>query len=484
MAQLFDVPAPDATGDPVARAAESAEPGPGYAAPPRPLTRVLPALRRLPLLSLLATTLVVDLAALALRAEVAATLGVLTLVWLRVPAARRRSGPGVADQATATARALVTGVAVLVVVLHLALRSAAVLDDVLALGAVAVVTSACAAALAARRARPPRVLVVGDLPRVRGLVAGWIDDGSVRVAGGLVLGTSADHAEAGLHDLGIACIGSLADVVDHVDALGVDLVLVAPGPAVTPDDLRRLGWAMQAARTRLAVVSATEDVAPHRIGVATVGGATVGLVEAPGHRTAYAVAKVVLDRVLGLVLALLALPVVLVAAAAVRLDSRGPAFFHQTRIGRDGEPFTMLKLRTMTTSAEDLRTELVELDEGNGVLFKIRRDPRVTRVGGVLRRTSIDELPQLLNVVRGEMSLVGPRPALPEEVECYSDAERRRLAVKPGLTGLWQVSGRSLLSRERSMRLDTAYVDNGRAATDASILVRTVAAVVSRRGAF
>ena len=153
-------------------------------------------------------------------------------------------------------------------------------------------------------------------------------------------------------------------------------------------------------------------------------------------------------------------------------------------MGRDGRLFTVYKLRTMRIDAEDHKAELARLDEGNGVLFKIHDDPRITRLGRLLRQASLDELPQLLNVIRGEMSLVGPRPALPEEVARYTDLERRRLAVKPGITGLWQVSGRSSLSREQSMRLDTEYADNWRTRGDAAILLRTVRAVISRKGAY
>ncbi|WP_262347588.1 sugar transferase [Nocardioides dongxiaopingii] len=451
---------------------------------PRLGARVTHSLRRLPWVTLLVGSLAVVLTAVALTADVRAALGVLLLLWVQVPAAQHRSGPAPAAVSAATARHLALGAAVLVVALHLLAGGPAVLDDALALGAVGLVVATGGAALGARRAHPPRVLLVGDLPQVRGMVARWIDDGSVRVVGGLALGATPERAATGLGDLGIAAIATLDDVVEHVRRHATDLVVVAPGLDVTPADLRRLSWNLQSTETRLAVVSATDDVAPHRIVVAAVGGSTVELVAAPGGGTTYALAKTVADRVLAAALVVVASPVLLVAALAIRLDSAGPALFRQVRVGRDGVPFTMYKMRTMTTEAEHLRAELEGNDDGNGVLFKMHRDPRVTRVGRLLRSSSLDELPQLLNVVLGQMSLVGPRPALPKEVACFTDGERRRLAVKPGITGPWQVSGRSLLSRERSMQLDTGYVDNGRGVADISILLRTVSAVLSRRGAF
>ena len=168
----------------------------------------------------------------------------------------------------------------------------------------------------------------------------------------------------------------------------------------------------------------------------------------------------------------------------VRLDSAGPGLYRQVRIGRDGTSFVMYKLRTMTVGAEGELESLLARNEASGPLFKLHDDPRVTRVGSLLRRTSLDELAQLINVVRGEMSLVGPRPALPTEVALYDDVELRRLAVRPGITGLWQVSGRSDLSWDAGMSLDLQYADNWRIRGDASILARTFGAVLRRRGAY
>ena len=224
--------------------------------------------------------------------------------------------------------------------------------------------------------------------------------------------------------------------------------------------------------------------APHRVVPVRLAD-TTALRVLPSRPGAPArLAKELLDRVLGFFLLLVSLPVVGLLVLVVRLDSPGPGLFRQVRIGRDGTPFVMYKLRTMTMDADRELDALVASNEGSGLLFKIHDDPRVTRVGRLLRRTSLDEMTQLINVVRGEMSLVGPRPALPTEVAEYDDVELRRLAVRPGITGLWQVSGRSDLSWDSGMSLDLHYADNWRLRGDVSILARTFGAVVRRRGAY
>jgi lipopolysaccharide/colanic/teichoic acid biosynthesis glycosyltransferase len=182
-------------------------------------------------------------------------------------------------------------------------------------------------------------------------------------------------------------------------------------------------------------------------------------------------------------LLLLTGPLLLSLIVAVRLDSAGPGLFRQVRSGRHGHPFKMVKLRTMGIDAEQRRAGLEALNEGAGPLFKLSNDPRITRLGGLLRRTSLDELPQLWNVLCGQMSLIGPRPALPRETEAYDDWIRRRLSVKPGMTGLWQVSGRSSLSWSETVRLDLDYVDNWTLGGDLSIATRTLNAVLRRSGA-
>ena len=184
----------------------------------------------------------------------------------------------------------------------------------------------------------------------------------------------------------------------------------------------------------------------------------------------------------GLGLALVS-PILLAAAIAIRLDSKGPVLFRQVRVGRNSEPFGVLKLRTMVVDAEDHLAELTDQNEADGPLFKMANDPRITRVGKVLRKTSIDELPQFWNVLQGQMSLVGPRPALPHETEEWDALLTQRLRVKPGITGMWQVSGRSDTSFEDYTRLDLYYVDNWSLATDLAILAKTVPVVLLRQGA-
>jgi exopolysaccharide biosynthesis polyprenyl glycosylphosphotransferase len=208
-------------------------------------------------------------------------------------------------------------------------------------------------------------------------------------------------------------------------------------------------------------------------------------VEAPEFRGGRKLVKGLSDRALAATALLLVAPLCLVVAVAIKLTSRGPVLFRQTRVGRGGREFQVLKFRTMVAGAHAMRDILADRNEKNdGLLFKIRNDPRVTLVGRWLRRWSLDELPQLANVVSGQMSLVGPRPPLPEEVARYDGDVARRLLVKPGITGLWQVSGRSDLSWEDGVRLDLYYVENWSLAADLVILCKTVGAVIRQRGAY
>jgi lipopolysaccharide/colanic/teichoic acid biosynthesis glycosyltransferase len=194
--------------------------------------------------------------------------------------------------------------------------------------------------------------------------------------------------------------------------------------------------------------------------------------------------KGVVDRMGAAILLLLFAPLMMFVGLLVLVDSRGGAFYRQRRVGKGGREFTILKFRTMVAGAHGARDELADRNEGAGLLFKLRRDPRVTRVGTVLRRYSIDELPQLFNVLTGSMSLVGPRPPLPEESAAYGPDIRRRLLVKPGLTGLWQISGRSDLSWEEAVRLDLRYVEDWSLALDTVILWKTLRAVLYGQGAY
>jgi len=234
----------------------------------------------------------------------------------------------------------------------------------------------------------------------------------------------------------------------------------------------------------MVVAPALTDIAGPRIHITPVAGLPLLHVEEPEFTGARKILKETQDRILaGLAVVFLA-PLMLALALLIRLDSRGPALFRQTRVGRGGEEFCVYKFRSMHVDAEERLAALVGRNESDGVLFKMRDDPRVTRIGKLLRRYSLDELPQLLNVLRGNMALVGPRPPLPREVANYATDVHRRLLVKPGITGLWQVSGRSDLSWEQTVRLDLRYVENWTLALDALILVKTVRAVLSGGGAY
>jgi exopolysaccharide biosynthesis polyprenyl glycosylphosphotransferase len=283
---------------------------------------------------------------------------------------------------------------------------------------------------------------------------------------------------------GVPVCGGIEDVVTAAAATGATAILIAPGDGVCPSTTRRLSWLAHAAGLDVFVSTGLLDVTPAR--ATLVSGGDLGLVHlrpttAP---SATRMVKGVTERWLAALALLAFLPLIVAITIAIRADSRGPSLFRQTRVGRDGRTFTMYKFRTMAVDAESRLGALEQENESDGVLFKMRRDPRITRVGGLLRRYSLDELPQLLNVVLGQMSLVGPRPALPREVAQYDVDPQHRLVVKPGLTGLWQVSGRSDLSWEESVRLDLHYVDNWSLALDAGIVLRTLRAVLSRRGAY
>jgi exopolysaccharide biosynthesis polyprenyl glycosylphosphotransferase len=263
-------------------------------------------------------------------------------------------------------------------------------------------------------------------------------------------------------------------------------VTVLPGNTWGRQQLRELSWLLEDTGIDMVIATSLDGIAPHRVDIVEQDGRLNIKVASARARGATALARAVLDRVVALVLLVLTAPVMLAIAAAVRLESKGSAIFRQTRVREGGATFTMFKFRTMSVNAEDQLSELQELNlhDSSDPLFKVVDDPRISRVGHLLRMTSLDELPQLVNVVKGEMSLIGPRPALPVEVELYDFVARRRLAVKPGMTGLWQVSGRSRLTWDESIGFDLEYVDNWSPITDAAIAVKTVRAVVTKDGAF
>ena len=234
----------------------------------------------------------------------------------------------------------------------------------------------------------------------------------------------------------------------------------------------------------LVVAPGMVDVAAPRMSVWLVGGQSLIHVEKPQYSGAKRFDKRAFDVVFSLMVLLAAAPVLLAAALAIKLTSPGPVFYLSQRVGLDGVPFRMVKFRSMVVDADKKLADIAHLNESDGVLFKIRQDPRVTSVGRFLRRYSIDELPQFFNVLRGEMSVVGPRPPLPKEAEAYDLTTRRRLLVRPGITGLWQVSGRSDLSWADSVRLDLSYVENWSMAGDLGIAASTLKAVVASSGAY
>ncbi|WP_113705308.1 sugar transferase [Nonomuraea lactucae] len=283
---------------------------------------------------------------------------------------------------------------------------------------------------------------------------------------------------------GIPVLGSFGEVADAAARVRADAVAVLACPEMDGIALRRLAWSLESERTDLFVAPALMDVAGPRISIRPVAGMPLLHVEHPEFDGAKQVVKSVFDRcVAGAALLLMAVPL-LTIVLLIRLTSRGPALFYQTRVGRHGREFRVVKFRTMVEGAERLKGALQEANEFDGVMFKMRNDPRITPLGGLLRRYSLDELPQLFNVVRGEMSLVGPRPPLPEEVAQYGTDVRRRLVVKPGMTGLWQVSGRSDLTWEESVRLDLRYVENWSLILDLQILWKTWSVVTRGEGAY
>ncbi len=285
--------------------------------------------------------------------------------------------------------------------------------------------------------------------------------------------------------LGVPLLGGLDDVASAVDRCGADTVAVTSCADIDPARLRRLAWELEGTDTDLVVAPGLMEVAGPRLHIRPVTGLPLVHVEEPEFSGARRLVKGAVDRVIASIVLLLFSPLLLAIAIGIRVGSPGPAIFRQTRIGKDGHRFTMFKFRTMVMDAEARRAELAELNErADGRLFKIRQDPRITPIGRLLRKFSLDELPQLVNVIVGEMSLVGPRPPLPEEVALYADDVRRRLLVKPGLTGLWQISGRSDLTWDESVRLDLRYVENWSLALDLMILWKTAFAVGRSAGAY
>ncbi|MFE2062557.1 exopolysaccharide biosynthesis polyprenyl glycosylphosphotransferase [Streptomyces sp. NPDC059467] len=327
-------------------------------------------------------------------------------------------------------------------------------------------------------------LLVGPSHGIVELVAVLRRGGTPKLQAAGVCLTDPENAPR-IRKLGLPALGGVGGMNDVVRALGINTVVVLPAPEFDASVLRRMSWTAAVQGVDFLLAPVLTDVAAARLAVRPTNGVPLVRIKPPNLSRISRLPKELLDRSLAaLLLLLLALPMLLIALV-VRLDSSGPALFRQQRVGRYGDHFTMLKFRTMRPDSEALRAELEHLNQNSdGLLFKVKEDPRITRVGAFLRRSSLDELPQLFNVVKGHMSLVGPRPPLPEEVEEYTPDIKRRLLVKPGLTGLWQVSGRSDLPWDEAVRLDLGYVDNWSMGLDLSILARTGAVVVRGTGAY
>jgi exopolysaccharide biosynthesis polyprenyl glycosylphosphotransferase len=300
----------------------------------------------------------------------------------------------------------------------------------------------------------------------------------------LLVGALVDHRRLGnLPVNGVPIVGNYSDLLDAVDELNVQTVILTGADEINPMDMRRVGWELEARSVELIVAPALTDVAGPRIHARPVAGMPLIHVSYPAFEGVKRVSKRAFDIIGSGLIILCASPVLIGVAIAVKRSSPGNIIYKQQRIGRGGASFGMLKFRSMTQDADDQLESLLDAQgKSDKPLFKVTNDPRITPVGQILRRYSLDELPQLFNVFMGDMSLVGPRPQRAAEVALYDDAAHRRLIMKPGMSGLWQVSGRSNLSWEDSIRLDLYYVENWSLTTDITILWRTVRAVVAPDG--
>jgi exopolysaccharide biosynthesis polyprenyl glycosylphosphotransferase len=337
-----------------------------------------------------------------------------------------------------------------------------------------------------RGAYSHRVVVVGSHNHIRQLTANLHRSPAAgyRVVGACTPGGRASRADVGTeHDPPV--VGSLTMIVDAVRRLDADTVAVAASPGVDGEALRRLSYELEGTGVDLLVAPALTNITGTRVSIRPVAGLPLLHVEEPELDGVRRFLKAAFDRTLSLLALVVLSPLLVAIALAVKLTTPGPALFSQMRYGRGNAAFRIWKFRSMYIDAETHLALLTQRDhDGNGPLFKLHKDPRVTPVGAFLRRWSLDELPQLINVVLGQMSLVGPRPPLPNEVAMYAGHTSRRLLVKPGITGLWQVSGRSDLSWDETVRLDLQYVENWSLSLDVIVLARTVVTILRGRGAY
>jgi exopolysaccharide biosynthesis polyprenyl glycosylphosphotransferase len=323
-----------------------------------------------------------------------------------------------------------------------------------------------------------RTLVVGDAASITHVVD---DLRGLPQHGYGISGVCVPSFDGPLPPLGVPVLGTVSDVVQVAVDGKFDVVIVT-GSELSGQALRRLSWALQRTATELVVAPGIVEVFGPRVTLEPTAGLSLIHVNAAESRRSRIVAKRVFDTSAALGGLVVLAPLMALIALAVRVTSPGPILFRQTRVGKEGQEFSMLKFRSMVVDAEDRLAALRAANQADGPLFKMDRDPRITKVGHFLRKHSLDELPQLINVVRGEMALVGPRPPLAHEVAQYRESARRRLLVKPGLTGLWQISGRADLAWEEAVKLDLRYVENWSIAFDLMILWRTVHVVMSGHG--
>ncbi|MCG7580081.1 sugar transferase [Mycolicibacterium sp. OfavD-34-C] len=332
-----------------------------------------------------------------------------------------------------------------------------------------------------------RVLAVGSPAAVRDLTRSLAREGSseYQVVGACIPGPIS-RSRVDVPGVGsIPTYGNESEIVGAVCATGSHAVAVTATERLDGRGMRDLSWELEKLDIDLLVSPGVVDVAGPRLQMRPVCGLPLIHVEKPQYSGAKRFQKRLFDVVFSSIVVLCAAPLFLLVAAAIKINSRGPVFYRSERIGLDGNPFEMIKFRTMVDGADKMVDKLSALNESEGgVLFKIRQDPRVTPVGKFLRKFSIDELPQFINVLKRDMSVVGPRPPLSKEVDTYDDHAMKRLLVRPGITGLWQVSGRSDLSWEDSVRLDLFYVENWSMISDLLIALKTIKAVFSRSGAY
>lgn len=330
-----------------------------------------------------------------------------------------------------------------------------------------------------------RVVVLGSYKDVRYVVSQiQKKSGALYEVVGAALPPGDDRMSVAVGSAAVPVVSDTGSVVAAVKQLNADAVIVAGRVKGGSKFVQELGWKLEESRTELVLATGLTNVAGPRIRFRPVEGLPLMHVELPQYTGAKHVLKRMLDIVLSAGALLVLAPLFIVLAILIKRDSPGPVIFRQERIGRAGEKFMMYKFRSMVQTAEEDLAALMDRNEGAGVLFKLQNDPRVTRVGTWLRRYSLDELPQFWNVLRGDMSLVGPRPPLQREVDAYKSRVHRRLYIKPGLTGMWQINGRSELNWQDSVRLDLYYVENWSLAGDIIILWRTAKMMKNPVGAY